>query len=80
MRSRRTSLDISAQALCKFLRIDLHELEAYEAGAERIKAGLLLRTAKILDVGPDYFFRSEIGESELVLAQDDDEHRTGEAA
>ena len=59
VRLRRTSLGISPQQLSKFLRIDRNELDAYEAGAKRIKANLLFRTAKILNVRPAYFFRSE---------------------
>ena len=75
---RRTSLDISRQELSKFLRIDHRELDAYEAGAKRINASLLLRTAKILDVRLDYFFRSDAGESKP--AQVDYKYEKGEAA
>jgi transcriptional regulator with XRE-family HTH domain len=63
VRLRRTSLGISPRQLSKFLRIDRNELDAYEAGAKRIKANLLFRTAKILDVPPGYFFRSEAREN-----------------
>jgi transcriptional regulator with XRE-family HTH domain len=73
---RRTSLGISGQALSKFLRIDRSELVAYETGAKRVSASLLLRTAKILDVRPDYFFRG----ADAKPAQVDGEHRKVEAA
>jgi transcriptional regulator with XRE-family HTH domain len=56
VRLRRTSLGIRPQQLSKLLRIDQNELDAYEAGAKRIKASLLFRTAKILDVRPSHFF------------------------
>jgi transcriptional regulator with XRE-family HTH domain len=36
---------------------DRDDLNAYEAGAERVSANLLLRIAKLLDVRPDYFFQ-----------------------
>jgi transcriptional regulator with XRE-family HTH domain len=78
MHLRRTSLGVSRQELSKFLRIDPSELDACETGAKRINAKLLLQTAKILDVGVDYFFRSDAGESKQ--AQVDGEHRRSEAA
>jgi transcriptional regulator with XRE-family HTH domain len=73
---RRTSQGISGKALSKFLRIDRGELDAYETGAKRISASLLVRTAKILDVGADYFFRG----ADAKPAQVDVEHRKVEAA
>jgi transcriptional regulator with XRE-family HTH domain len=39
------------------LGIDRDDLGAYEGGAERVSAPLLLQIAKLLDVRPDYFFR-----------------------
>jgi ribosome-binding protein aMBF1 (putative translation factor) len=83
VRLRRTSLGISPEQLSKFLRIDPNELDAYEAGAKRIKASLLFRTANILDVRPSHFFRSEakgnyLGKSEHPQVGGD--HRRGEAA
>jgi ribosome-binding protein aMBF1 (putative translation factor) len=83
VRLRRTSLGISPQQLSKFLRIDPNELDAYETGVKRIKASLLFRTAKILDVPPSHFFRSEAkgnysGKSEHPQVGGD--HRSGETA
>ena len=57
LRVKRSALGISRQELCKQLRIDRGDLDAYEAGARRVSANLLLRIAKLLDVRPDYFFR-----------------------
>ena len=57
LRVKRTALGISCQELCKQAGIDREDLDAYEAGARRVSANLLLRIAKLLDVRPDYFFR-----------------------
>lgn len=57
LRIKRTSRGISAQELSERLGIDRNDLHAYEAGAERVSANLLLRIAKLLDVRLDYFFR-----------------------
>jgi transcriptional regulator with XRE-family HTH domain len=73
---RRTSLGISEDALSKFLRIDRSELDAYATGAKRISASLLLRTAKILDVRLDYFFRG----ADAKPAQVDGERQRVQAA
>jgi transcriptional regulator with XRE-family HTH domain len=54
---KRTTLGISRQELSEQLGIDRDDLNAYEVGARRISANLLLRIAKLLDVRPDYFFR-----------------------
>jgi len=54
---RRTSLGMSEQELGKLLGLHRSKLVAYEAGAQRINAALLLRIAKALEVKPDYFFR-----------------------
>jgi transcriptional regulator with XRE-family HTH domain len=48
---------MSQQGLGELLDIDCDKLAAYEAGTERINAKLLFQTAKLLDVGPAYFFR-----------------------
>ena len=56
LRIKRTSRGISQQELSERLGIDRDELDAYEAGTERVNAGLLLRITKLLDVRPDYFF------------------------
>ena len=57
VRIKRTSRGMSQQEFCKLLGISRYDLPAYEAGAQRINASLLLRIAKSLDVQPDYFFR-----------------------
>ncbi len=57
VRIKRTSRGTTQQELSNLLGIDRNELVAYEAGAERINAKLLLRIAKLLDTQPDYFFR-----------------------
>jgi ribosome-binding protein aMBF1 (putative translation factor) len=57
LRTKRTSHGISEQELSERLGIDRGDLDAYEVGAKRASANLLLRIAKLLDVGPDYFFR-----------------------
>jgi len=57
LRVKRTALGISPQELSKQLGIDRNDLNAYEAGARRVSANLLLRIAKLLDVRPNYFFR-----------------------
>jgi hypothetical protein len=57
LRIRRTSHAISKQELSELLGIERDQLDAYEAGAARISANVLLRIAKLLDVRPGYFFR-----------------------
>lgn len=57
LRIKRTFQGISQQELSERLGIDRDDLNAYEAGAERVSANLLLRIAKLLEVRPDYFFR-----------------------
>jgi transcriptional regulator with XRE-family HTH domain len=57
LRVGRTSSGISERELCDKLAIDRHDLIAYEQGARRISANLLLRIADLLDVRPDYFFQ-----------------------
>jgi ribosome-binding protein aMBF1 (putative translation factor) len=54
---RRTSRGLSQQELSERLGIDRNDLGAYEAGAARINANLLLQIAKLLDVRPDYFLQ-----------------------
>jgi DNA-binding XRE family transcriptional regulator len=54
---KRTFHGITQQELSERLGIDRDDLDAYEVGAERVSASLLLRIAKLLDVRPDYFFR-----------------------
>ena len=61
-RIRRSSLGISEHELSNLLELDRSTLAAYEAGAQRINANLLLRIAKVLDVRPGYFFRGYVEE------------------
>ena len=58
--------NISSQELSAQLGIDHDEGRAYEAGARRISANLLLRIARLLDVGPDYFFQDYAGQELLA--------------
>jgi transcriptional regulator with XRE-family HTH domain len=62
LRMRRSSLGISNREFCARLGIDRYDLEAYEKGAKRVNANLLLRIAKVLDVQPDYFFNGYTGQ------------------
>ena len=48
--------------LCDKLGIYRDDLDAYEQGAKRVSANLLLRIAKLLDVRPDYFFQDYTAE------------------
>ena len=57
LRVKRTSSGTSEGGLCEKLGIDRDDLDAYERGAKRVSANLLLRLAKVLDVQPDYFFQ-----------------------
>src|SRR5262245_17809550 len=54
---RRTLCGLSGRELSEKLQIDPKELDAYERGIKRITANLLLRTAEVLEVRCDYFFR-----------------------
>lgn len=62
LRLRRTWLGVSEGELCGKLGIDRDDLNAYEQGAKRVRANLLLRIAKLLDVRPVYFFRGYTAE------------------
>ena len=57
LRTKRTSSGISEAEFSKKLGIGRADLRAFEQGAARISARLLLQIAKLLDVPPDYFFR-----------------------
>ena len=57
LRAGRTSSGISHGELCGRLGIDRYDLSAYEQGAKRVSANLLLRLAQLLEVPPDYFFQ-----------------------
>ena len=57
LRARRISCGISEKELSERLQADTEDVHAYEEGAKRICANLLLRIAKLLDVRPDYFFQ-----------------------
>jgi len=67
VRVKRTSRGMSQQEFSKLLGIDQNDLAAFEAGVERIKANLLFRIAKSLDVQPDYFFRGYVEENAKAL-------------
>jgi ribosome-binding protein aMBF1 (putative translation factor) len=54
---RRTLCGLSAHQLSTKLGINSMDVEAYEQGAKRISAKLLLETAKILRVKPSFFFQ-----------------------
>ena len=54
---RRRSYGISERELSDNLGIDRDDVDAYEQGAKRVSANLLLRIAKLLDVRPRYFFQ-----------------------
>jgi ribosome-binding protein aMBF1 (putative translation factor) len=54
---RRTLCGLSAHQLSTKLGIDSTDMEAYEQGAKRVSAKLLLETAKILRVPPSFFFQ-----------------------
>jgi transcriptional regulator with XRE-family HTH domain len=57
LRIRRTSREMNEEDLSRLVGVDRRNLTAYEAGAQRINASLLLRIANVLDVRPDYFFQ-----------------------
>jgi transcriptional regulator with XRE-family HTH domain len=59
---RRTSFGISEREFCDNLGIYRDDLDAYEQGAKRVSANLLLRIAKLLDVRPRYFFQGYAAE------------------
>jgi transcriptional regulator with XRE-family HTH domain len=48
---------MNGEELSKLVGVDPTHLAAYEAGAQRINASLLLRIANVLDVRPGYFFQ-----------------------
>jgi transcriptional regulator with XRE-family HTH domain len=56
------SRGISEEELCDKLGIDRPDLNAYEQGAKRVRANLLLRIAELLNVRPDHFFRGYTAE------------------
>jgi transcriptional regulator with XRE-family HTH domain len=62
LRVRRMSRGISEEELCDKLGIDRPDLNAYEQGAKRVRANLLLRIAELLNVRPDHFFRGYTAE------------------
>ena len=62
LRLRRTSRGISVKELGEKLGIDPDDLDAYEEGAKRVTADLLLRIAKLLQVRPEYFFQGYTAE------------------
>ena len=62
LRAGRTSSGITHGELCGRLGIDRYDLSAYEQGAKRVSANLLLRLAQLLEVPPDYFFQGYTAE------------------
>jgi transcriptional regulator with XRE-family HTH domain len=57
LRVRRTSRGMNGEEFSKLVGLNRTDLTAYEAGAQRINASLLLRIANVLDVRADYFFQ-----------------------
>ena len=57
LRIRRTSRGLNGDELSKLVGVDRRNLAAYEAGAQRINASLLLGIANALGVRPAYFFQ-----------------------
>lgn len=53
----RESHGISEKEFSLRLAIDFRDLNFYEFGQRRVSAGLLLRIARLLNVGPGYFFQ-----------------------
>jgi transcriptional regulator with XRE-family HTH domain len=76
LRDRRILSGLSREQLAKRLRIGPGEIGAYESGAKRISADLLLRIARALGVRPDYFFR--FSDQRVGGAAEDDQGRCGE--
>jgi transcriptional regulator with XRE-family HTH domain len=60
IRIRRTSRGMNGDELSKRAGVHHNNLAAYEAGAQRINASLLLRIANVLDVQPGYFFQGYV--------------------
>lgn len=58
LRARRTSWRISENELSERLRIERKDVHAYEEGAKRIGAKLLIRIAKLLDERPTTSFKA----------------------
>jgi transcriptional regulator with XRE-family HTH domain len=69
LRVRRMSRGISEGELCDKLGIDRHDLNAYEQGAKRVRANLLLRIADLLNVRPDHFFQGYTAEELSVCLE-----------
>jgi ribosome-binding protein aMBF1 (putative translation factor) len=69
LRLRRTSSGISKGELCDKLGIDRNDLDAYEQGAKRVNANLLLRVAKLFNVQPEYFFQGYSSEELSVCLE-----------
>jgi ribosome-binding protein aMBF1 (putative translation factor) len=57
IRTRRLLLRMSEETLAERLRINLRQLQAYEAGTQRVSADHLVSIADILDVSISYFFK-----------------------
>jgi ribosome-binding protein aMBF1 (putative translation factor) len=57
IRTRRLLLRMSEETLGDRLGINFHQLQAYEAGTQRVSASHLASLAEILDVPISYFFK-----------------------
>ena len=47
----------TARETLRVREVDRYDLSAYEQGAKRVSANLLIRIAQMLEVRPDYFFQ-----------------------
>jgi DNA-binding transcriptional regulator YiaG len=59
LRRIRESHGISDKEFGEKIGISCEDLHQYESGERRIGAGILLRTAKLLDFRPEYFFQAD---------------------
>lgn len=57
LRSRRTELDVTQEALAAQLGVTFQQLQKYENGKNRISAGRLYELAQALETTISYFFR-----------------------
>lgn len=56
---RRVSLGLTREAMAQALNVTVLQVEAFEAGAVRVGAGLLFELADLFDVKIAYFFENE---------------------
>ena len=69
IRRRRKHLNLSQSDLGKRIGLTFQQIQKYESGANRISAAMLLRIAKVLDVGIQYFFVNASCTSEITLVE-----------